>query len=410
MLSLAQITAILVFTGAVVASPVEIDKRSAFTVEQVPGSTYHKNGPEQIIKALRKYGKKVPAYLIKAAEDTASNAVISTAAVNGVAPATSEDALDTSYLTPVNVGGTVLQMQLDTGSPDLWVYSSLQSPTVLRGHDFYTVNPAKILSGATWDIDYDDGSRAFGKVYIDTVTIGGITATSQAVEAAITVSGNINDDVNIDGLVGLAFSTGNTVKPKIQKTFFDNIKSQLTKPLFAVQLKYRGAGTFQFGFIDSTKYTGPITYAPVDSSDGNWIFTASGYSIGSGATTQRPITTLVDTGTTLVFLDDSIVKDYYSHVSGSQNSEAAGGYIVPCSATLSNFSIVVGGVKQTIPGTHIKWGENIGGTCFGGIQNRGSLDDPILGDIFLKSKYIIFDESTGSPRVGFGQQVGIPSS
>ncbi|RMZ68651.1 aspartic endopeptidase pep1 [Pyrenophora seminiperda CCB06] len=385
------------------------EKREAFSVKQVERSTYLKNGPAQIIKTLRKHGKEVPTHLVKAAEDRASNTVVNAAAASGAVSANPSDQYDVSYLSPVTVGGTVLQLDFDTGSSDLWCYSSLQSRTQLSGHSYYTANPAKILSGYSWRISYGDGSSASGKVYADTVTIGGVTATSQAVEAATAISSSFSQDVDTDGLVGLAFSSINTVSPRKQTTFFDTVKSQLAKPLFAAALKYHAAGTYDFGFLDSSKYTGSITYTPVDSSQGFWGFTASAYSVGS-STTQSSIDGILDTGTTLVFLDDNIISKYYSQVKGAQNSQNAGGYIFPCSATLPNFSITVGGVKQTIPGSYINYAPNGDGTCFGGLQSNSNVGFNIFGDVFLKSKYIVFDLSTGSPRAGFAQQVGVPSS
>jgi aspergillopepsin I len=43
-------------------------------------------------------------------------------------------------------------------------------------------------------------------------------------------------------------------------------------------------------------------------------------------------------------------------------------------------------------------------TCFGGLQSDAGVGFSIFGDIFLKSQYVVFDQSTGSPRIGFGQQ------
>jgi aspergillopepsin I len=45
-----------------------------------------------------------------------------------------------------------------------------------------------------------------------------------------------------------------------------------------------------------------------------------------------------------------------------------------------------------------------GATCFGGLQSNAGIGFSIFGDIFLKSQYVVFDVSQGSPRIGFGQQ------
>jgi hypothetical protein len=263
-----------------------------------------------------------------------------------------------------------------------------------------------VKSGYSWKISYGDGSGAGGKVYADKVVVGAVTATSQAVEAATSVSSSFASDVNTDGLLGLAMSSINTVSPRQQTTFFDTVKSQLAKPLFAVNLKYHAAGTYDFGYIDSSKYTGPITYVNADASQGFWGFSASAYSIGSGSSVRASIDGILDTGTTLMYVDSAIARSYYSKVSGAQNDDSQGGYIFPCTATLPDFSITVGGVKQVVPGKYINYSPVGDGTCFGGMQPNDQIGMSIFGDIFLKSKYIVH-EMSGSPRLGFAQQAGV---
>lgn len=84
--------------------------------------------------------------------------------------------------------------------------------------------------------------------------------------------------------------TKTTVKPKPQTTFFDTVKDQLDAPLFAVTLKYHAPGSYDFGFIDKSKFTGELAYADVDDSQGFWQFTADGYSVGKGDAQKAPIT------------------------------------------------------------------------------------------------------------------------
>ncbi|KAJ4347654.1 Aspartic protease snp2 [Ascochyta clinopodiicola] len=404
--SIAYVTAALALISAVVATP--IHKRNSFTVERVEHGLHLKNGPGQIVKTLRKYGKAVPEH-IQAAADSRANNVEAAAFISGSEPANPSNDYDISYLSPVTIGTTTLNLDFDTGSADLWVFSSLQASSQTVGHDYYKVDPSKLKSGYSWSIHYADQSGASGKVYADKVTVGGVTATSQAIEAAASVSSQFSEDQDTDGLLGLAFSSINTVSPVAQNTFFETIKSSLSKQLFCVNLKYHASGSFDFGFIDTTKYTGAITYVDVDYSQGFWGFTATGYSVGKAPAVRTSINGIVDTGTTLIYVDDFIASDYYANVAGARIDNTQGGYVFPCSATLPSFSITVGGIAQTVPGKYINVSPTGTGssTCFGGIQANDDIGSTIFGDIFLKSKYIIHDISTGSPRLGFAQQAGV---
>lgn len=238
--------------------------------------------------------------------------------------------------------------------------------------------------------------------------VGAVTATTQAVEAATSVSSQFAQDVDTDGLLGLAFSSLNTVRPTQQKTFFDTVHTQLTKPLFAAVLKYHTAGSYDFGYIDSSKYKGDITYVNVDTSQGWWQFSFTGYTVGTGSEAKSTINGIADTGTTLLYLPTAVVRAYYAKVSGSSNSNTYGGYVFPCSATLPDFSLTLNGVKQRVPGKYINYSpvQTGSSTCFGGIQTNDGIGFSIFGDIFLKSKYVVHELST-TPRIGFADQVGI---
>lgn len=180
------------------------------------------------------------------------------------------------------------------------------------------------------------------------------------------------------------------------------MKSTLASPLFAVTLKHNAPGSYDFGFLDKSKYTGSLTYTDVDSSQGFWSFTADSYKIGSQSGSS--IKGIADTGTTLLLLDDEVVSAYYQQVSGAASDSSAGGYTFDCSATLPDFTVSISGYDAVVPGDLINYAPVSKGSskCLGGIQSNSGLGFSIFGDIFLKSQYVVFDSN--GPRLGFAAQ------
>ncbi|KAI1170107.1 secreted aspartic proteinase precursor [Nemania sp. FL0916] len=385
--------------GAVSAVPAPAPQPAGrFTVHQERNVNFKRHGPAQVAKTYLKYGKPVPAELAAALGMT--NSKRSEGSVT-----TYPQEYDSEWLTPVQIGtpAQTLMLDFDTGSSDLWVFSTDTSSRYVNGQTLYSPSKsstAKKLSGDDWAISYGDGSSSSGIVYTDVVSIGGLSVAKQAVESAQTVSDSFTSESDLDGLLGLAFSSLNTVEPTQQKTWFDNIKASLDSPLFAVDFKTGGvAGTYDFGFIDSSKYTGSITYATVSTRQGFWEFSASGYAVGSSSFKSSSIDGIADTGTTLLYLPQTIVSAYYAQVSGAKNNNQAGGYVFPCSATLPNFTFGVGSARIVIPGSYINYAPYSGSTCFGGIQSSSGIGINIFGDVALKAAYVVFD-STG-PRIGW---------
>ncbi|RMD43759.1 hypothetical protein DV735_g1338, partial [Chaetothyriales sp. CBS 134920] len=377
------------------AKPVARDTSGGFSVSQSVVKPV-KPGVVQIAQALNKYKQPVPSNVASAASS----------AKGGQATATPLP-YDEAYLVPVSVGGQTLNLDFDTGSADLWVFSSELSASERAGHAYYTPSKSsnsKKLSGETWEIEYGDGSSASGNVFDDTVSVGGLTVTKQAVEAAETVSSSFQEQTDIDGLVGLAFSSINTVSPDQQTTLFQTSINEglLSKPLFTADLKKGKPGTYDFGYIDSSKYTGNITYAKVDNSDGFWSFTADGFGHANSFKSYS-FNGIADTGTTLLLLDDLVVDTYYSHVSGAYYDWDQGGYVFPSSTTLPTLVIGINGHKFDIPGDFLRYApvDSSGSTIYGGLQSSGGSIN-IFGDIFLKALFVVFDN--GNLQLGFASK------
>ncbi|KAJ9493928.1 hypothetical protein LTR99_010224 [Exophiala xenobiotica] len=398
--SLAVVLAVSALASISLAKPIlvadtSVNTKKGFTVNQGPAKPFQP-GPVQLQKTYNKYNKPAPADV--------SNA----AAADGTVTATPEE-YDSEYLCPVTIGGQTLNLDFDTGSADLWVFSSELPSSQSSGHSIYNPSKsstAKKLSGATWNISYGDGSGASGDVYTDTVDVGGTTVTGQAVELAKTISAQFQQDQDNDGLLGLAFSSINTVTPNQQTTFFDTAINEgvLDANVFTVDLKKGAPGSYDFGFIDDSKYTGEITYTAVNNANGFWEFTGTGYGVGDGSFQSTSIDAIADTGTTLILVDDDIVSAYYDEVDGAEYDNSQGGYTFDCSATLPDFIVGIEDAQFTVPGSFINFAPISDGssTCFGGIQSNAGIGLSIYGDVFLKAVFAVFDSD--NTQLGFANK------
>ncbi|KAM0316768.1 hypothetical protein ACHAPQ_011206 [Fusarium lateritium] len=384
------------------------------SVQQIRNPGHKRDGVAALIKIHRKYHIDLP--------ETLATSVLSRRGSTGTATNRPiED--DAEWLTPVQIGNPprTFQMDLDTGSSDLWVYGS-KAATAGGSRTRYESSKSKScedMNGSKWLIEYGDGSGASGHVVKDTVSIGGLSVKTQAVQIADKVHDSFAQQKDVDGLLGLGFSSINTITPKKQKTFFENAKTQYNTGLFTANLQHDAPGTYSFGFINKTAYSGDIVYAPVDTSNGMWTFTTTGFAVGEGKINKTSVTVIADTGTSLIWLPEKVNKAYYAQVEGAKEDETAGGYVFPCDTKLPDFTINIGDTGITVPGSYMNFAPLEGpeptepgkevkttktspGSCFGGLQSSGSSDLNILGDIALKAAFVVFDAE--KTRIGFAKK------
>ena len=177
---------VAVLSASVTAGSVIPSTSGSFEVRQAANEGFTgRNGPLALAKAYHKYGVPVSKTLLKAVDNVHAS---HRKRDNGTAVAT-PDTNDLEYLVPVQIGtpAQTLKLDFDTGSSDLWVFSTETDAGGSNDHDLYSPaksSTAKKMEGATWKISYGDKSSSSGDVYTDTVTVGGLTVQNQAVESA----------------------------------------------------------------------------------------------------------------------------------------------------------------------------------------------------------------------------------
>lgn len=189
---------------------------TSFSVPRLRQTGVTRNGPAANAAVFRKYGWTMPT-APPGHEDFAANIsdIYHTSREekrqSGKVSATPEQ-YHAEYLCPVTIGGQTLSLDFDTGSSDLWVFSTYLSKGTIGQHIAFDPSKSSTfqqLNGYSWQITYGDGTGAAGIVGTDVVNIGGATVTRQAVELATAVSQSFVQDTPNDGLVGLGFSNIN---------------------------------------------------------------------------------------------------------------------------------------------------------------------------------------------------------
>ena len=289
-----------------------------------------------------------------------------------------------------------MDMQLDTGSSDLyvlsfpsacltaltkaypasWLFSTSLPEQEGKAHTIY--DPAKSdgyrrIDQATFKLRYGDDTTLSGDVGADTVEISGISVKNHIFAMPTEVSNGIHNNP-ADGIVGLGFQTMNSICRKddpsaedpgcpqgsvadARPTWFENAKRTLQHGVFTVSMKPGVPGYYEFGSVDKSAARGDIKYTPVDSSMGFWQFSSSGFKVGNGKTVSfENQTAIADSGSSLLMLEPEVVEAYYAAVPGAEQDSS--GYSFPCDAKLPDFHIALGRYMGKIAGNIINYEPN----------------------------------------------------
>jgi aspergillopepsin I len=241
-----------------------------------------------------------------------------------------------------------------------------------------------------------------GRAWKDTVTVGDIVIPDAVVESAVQVSPSMAQDLVMGGIFGLAYGLESEVHPR-QPTVLKTMSPLLEYKIFSTDLQYHADGTYQFGSVDTTKYRGRINWTPLIPRAKYWQFNFSGLNVApSNLWYYSQWTAIADTGTTLLMLEDELVEFYYADVHHAEKNETTGIWTYPCQTILPDFNLVIGNFTARIPGKYINYTEYEGSLCMGGLQGNFGSPFAILGDIFLKALYVVWD--IGGKRLGFADK------
>jgi len=186
---------------------------------------------------------------------------------------------DAQYYGPITIGTPPQDFSVvfDTGSSNLWVPSSECPITnfACQSHNKYYHNQSTTYqpNGTTFAIEYGSGSVS-GFLSIDVVNIAGLNVKAQTF-AEVTHEPGISFLVaKFDGILGMGYES---ISVDSVTPVWYNILSQglVSQPVFSFWLSQDAnaaiGGELTLGGVDSSRYTGSFSYAPL-TSETYWQF------------------------------------------------------------------------------------------------------------------------------------------
>ncbi|KDQ06954.1 hypothetical protein BOTBODRAFT_39191 [Botryobasidium botryosum FD-172 SS1] len=331
-------------------------------------------------------------------------------AVNNAPLNATNDGLFYSAIVHIGASNTPFNFIVDTGSGNTWI----------GGNKTYVPSSTSIKTADMFNISYGMGFAA-GDQYLDQVTLGTFTISNQSIGVASTFSGVT---WGCDGILGLGPTTltKNTLTTSGYSTIPtvpDNLHSQGKIAVQSFGVYFQPAtsasvtdGELCFGEVDTSKITGPMTYAALSTTVPAAYYWSFSQSIQYGSTSMLANGTgIVDTGSSLIYVATDAFN-VYKTATGAQTDPTTGFLEITAAqyATLQDISFVVNGTTFTLTPNAQLWPRSLNALIKGVASSyylvfqdtgapSGSGFDFIMGYAFLERFYSYYD--TTNSRMGF---------
>ncbi|RXG46419.1 hypothetical protein VDGE_05848 [Verticillium dahliae] len=326
------------------------------------------------------------------------------------------DNLQTLYFVNATLGNPPQQfrLHLDTGSSDLWVNTAnsqlcqeVPNPCALSG--MYAANQSSSYNylGSYFNISYVDGSGATGDYVTDDFNIGGTVLTDFQFGIGYESSA-------AQGILGVGYPMNEVQVGRAGMDPYDNIAAKMKAQgliqsnAFSLYLNSLSAstGSILFGGVDTEHFVGELQTLPIQMhADIHSEFLVTLTDVTLGSTTMGSdlaIAVLLDSGSSLSYLPDAMVKEIYSMVGAVYQEEQAVAF-VPCALRQSpaNMTFTFSKPKITVPISELVLDlfkitgrqptfSNGAPACLFGLAPAGA-GTHVLGDTFMRSAYIVYD-------------------
>ncbi|KAI9486452.1 MAG: aspartic peptidase domain-containing protein [Benjaminiella poitrasii] len=324
----------------------------------------------------------------------------------------------TGYYGEISVGtpSQKFNVVFDTGSADLWIVSSQCKSDICKNHKKFNYHASNTYNkiGSKEDdtntsengninIYYGTGSMN-GHLGEDIVSLsdGRITIKNQVIADAVTISREFIGSP-FQGIFGLGLqglSSSQDYSPPFQSMVEQHL---LDEPVFAIYSQHK-AGEIDFGGIDTTRFTGSLSYEKVIDKS-YWMIKLNNARFGSVQFNERKAA--IDSGSTLIIMPRKDAISYHKQIPGAI-SNGDGTWSFPCKVVnkLKPLTMKAANTVFQIPANKLFLIpiSSTSTSCLSGVSTDEEEGDTwILGDVFLRNFYTVFDLERN--RLGFAPAI-----
>jgi hypothetical protein len=304
-----------------------------------------------------------------------------------------QDGSDFSYFVRAKLGSEEkeLFMLLDTGAATSWVMGSECTSEACGKHNSFGAedsNSLVVLDDGAFAVNYGTGSVKGNKVQ-DTINIAGINPS-----LVFGLANETSNDFNhfpFDGILGLSMASGSS------DNFLKKVKAlnKFDNNIFCVFISRASdgpnTGEITFGECNKDKYTGDFTYTDVSAdSKGDWAIPMDGLSYDGKKAGVKGKLAYIDTGTSYVFGPKADVEAFHKHIPGSSSTDGTT-WKIPCDSN-KEVTYMFSGQSYVIKTSDWQSKPDASGSCTSNIYGHEVVPNAwLLGDLFLKNVYALFD-------------------
>ncbi|XP_042539369.1 chymosin-like [Dipodomys spectabilis] len=312
--------------------------------------------------------------------------------------------IDSEYFGTIYVGTPPQEFTVvfDTGSSDFWVPSVYCTSKACRNHHRFDPSKSSTFQNLSKPlvVHYGTGSVQ-GFLGYDTISVSSIVDPHQTVGLSTQEPGDVFTYFPFDGILGLGYPS---LASAGSVPVFDNMMNRhlVAQDLFSIYMsRYEQGSVLTLGAVDSSYYTGSLHWIPVTRQQ-YWQVAVDRVTInGVVIACDGGCQAVLDSGTSLLAGPSRDILSIQKAIGATQSQY--GQFVLDCWSLNMMPTVVfeIQGRKYPLPPFAYTIQEQ--GSCSSGFQSNTHSQLWILGTVFLREYYSVFDRANN--RVGLAKAI-----